>query len=305
MIEVRGISRQFDELLAVDDVSFTIGQGEVVGLLGHNGAGKSTVMKMLTGCLDPTEGDIHIAGHDMQRDSAAIRRLIGYLPENCPLYTEMQVMDYLYFQADLAGIASAQIDDRVISVLNKTQLEERALSRIGTLSRGLRQRVGVAQALLSEPNILILDEPTSGLDPAQIAQMHALIRESAGKATVIVSSHILQEVESVCDRVLIMRNGRLVLDRNLALKGEEGRLRVVVEQPGQEVESLLGDIARVEKDDDGYLLACAPDETDSYAMQVSKALADNGIGLIELRPVRYSLEQLFRQAQESGGLSDA
>ena len=167
MIEVNRVSRDYAGQRAVDEVSFTIGKGEIVGLLGHNGAGKSTVMKMLTGYLEPTSGDIRIAGRSMLHEAAAIRGLIGYLPENCPLHADMRVMDYLYFQADLKGIDPAMQDENVLSVLRRTQIEARATSRIATLSRGLRQRVGVAQALLARPRILILDEPTNGLDPAQ------------------------------------------------------------------------------------------------------------------------------------------
>jgi ABC-2 type transport system ATP-binding protein len=300
MIEVRGVSRQFDGLTAVDEVSFDIGKGEIVGLLGHNGAGKSTVMKMLTGYLEPTAGDIRIGGHDMRREPAAIRRMIGYLPENCPLYPEMRVLDYLYFEADLKGIAPASQGERVLDVLQRTQLEARAASRIGTLSRGLRQRVGVAQALLAEPRILVLDEPANGLDPTQIEQMQSLIREAAGTATVIVSTHILQQVEAVCDRVLIMRNGRLVVDRPLEAPGSTSRLRVVVDTPGEAVAALLGDIGAVEPDGAGYLLACEDGETARTSLQVSRLLAEEGVGLIELRPERHSLEQLFRQAQASG-----
>ncbi|MEJ2309466.1 MAG: ATP-binding cassette domain-containing protein [Gammaproteobacteria bacterium] len=305
MIEVKRVSRDYAGQKAVDEISFAIGRGEIVGLLGHNGAGKSTVMKMLAGCLEPSSGEIRVAGRSMLRESAAIRGLIGYLPENCPLYADMRVMDYLYLQADLKGIAAAAQDGAVVSVLRRTQLEARATSRIATLSRGLRQRVGVAQALLAGPQLLILDEPTNGLDPSQIEQMRWLIREAAASATVVVSTHILQEVEAVCDRVLILRNGRLVVDQPLSAFQESNSLYVIVDSPGGDVRDLLAGFAPVEQDDGGYLLACAPDRMRSTALEVSKLLADRGIGLVELRPVRHSLEQLFREVQEPGVQSHA
>lgn len=305
MIEVERVSRDYDGQKAVDGISFAIGRGEVVGLLGHNGAGKSTVMKMLAGCLVPTSGEIRVAGRSMQRDAAAIRSLIGYLPENCPLYADMRVMDYLYLQADLKGIASAAQDGRVLSVLRRTRLEARATNRIATLSRGLRQRTGVAQALLAEPQLLILDEPTNGLDPSQIEQMRSLIREAAENATVVVSTHILQEVEAVCDRVLILRNGRLVIDQPLSAFQESNSLLVIVDSPRGDVRDLLAGIAPVEQGDGGYLLACTPERMRSTALAVSKLLADRDIGLVELRPLRHSLEQLFREVQEPGVQPDA
>lgn len=304
MIEVNRVCRDYAGQRAVDEVSFTIGKGEIVGLLGHNGAGKSTVMKMLTGYLEPTSGDIRIAGRSMLHEAAAIRGLIGYLPENCPLHADMRVMDYLYFQADLKGIDPAMQDENVLSVLRRTQIEARATSRIATLSRGLRQRVGVAQALLARPRILILDEPTNGLDPAQIEQMRTLILEAAGSATVLVSTHILQEVEAVCDRVIILRNGKLVVDQPLSAFQDASKLRVVVDAAGERVRDLLTTIAPVTGDGGSYELECGSDRQ-ALALQVSRLLADHDIGLIELCPVRHSLERLFRETQEGGVQPDA
>ncbi|MEJ2529535.1 MAG: ABC transporter ATP-binding protein, partial [Gammaproteobacteria bacterium] len=200
MIQVENLMRLYGDFTAVDDVSFSIGQGEIVGLLGHNGAGKTTIMKMLTGFLEPTAGTIDIDGLRIGRDTTAIQSRIGYLPENCPVWPEMTVIDYLDYQATLHGMAESQRKAAIARAIRRTALKEKATATIQTLSRGYRQRVGVAQAILHEPDIVILDEPTNGLDPTQIRQMRALIRELAQTATVIVSTHILQEVQAVCER---------------------------------------------------------------------------------------------------------
>ena len=215
MIEVNEVSRRYGSLVAVDDVTFSVGSGEIVGLLGHNGAGKSTIMKMLTGFLEPTSGRIRIGGQNIQQHPVRTRSLIGYLPENCPLYPEMRVMEYLCFQAALKGIPPSLQEQQALHVIRQTQLAEKGTSPIKSLSRGQRQRVGVARALLGDPKILILDEPTNGLDPSQITQMRQLIRNAAQQASVLVSTHILREVEAVCDRVLILRGGKLVIDQPL------------------------------------------------------------------------------------------
>ncbi len=216
MITVEHLTRNYGDFCAVDDVSFKIGSGEIVGLLGHNGAGKSTIMKMLTGYLQPHGGRVVIAGHDMATAARSAQRLIGYLPENCPVYPEMSVIDFLDYSAVLHGLEPKQRAAALRLAIERTALEEKALSPIAALSRGYRQRLGVAQALLHQPQIVILDEPTNGLDPGQIEHMRTLIRELGKSATVLVSTHILQEVAAVCDRVLILRHGRLALDAALA-----------------------------------------------------------------------------------------
>ena len=305
MIEVEGISRYYGSQLAVDDVSFTVGAGEIVGLLGHNGAGKSTIMKMLTGFLEPASGRIRVGNLDLRQHPVKARNLIGYLPENCPLYPEMQVMEYLYFQASLKGIAESRQHQQIVHAIRQTQLHEKATSLIDTLSRGQRQRVGVAQALLGDPKILILDEPTNGLDPAQIRRMRQLIRNAAQQATVLVSTHILQEVEAVCDRVLILRDGKLVIDRSLDELQRTSRLQVVVEHPGDAASAVLESIAPLESGDGCYLLDCSGEGVTQTAREVSRRLAEEGILLLELRPLRNSLESLFRDTQEPGGLANA
>lgn len=215
MIRINQLSRHYGDFKAVDDVSFEIQPGEVVGLLGHNGAGKTTIMKMITGFLEPTSGSIYVDDLAIGTNTQAIQTRIGYLPENCPVWPEMTVIDYLEYQASLHGVPKHQQSAAVAKAIQRTSLQDKATASIQTLSRGLRQRVGVAQAILHEPDIIILDEPTNGLDPTQIHQMRALIRELSQSATVILSTHILQEVQAVCERVLIMRAGKLAIDSRL------------------------------------------------------------------------------------------
>ncbi|MGE5117863.1 MAG: ABC transporter ATP-binding protein, partial [Betaproteobacteria bacterium] len=229
MIELANLCRRYGDLMAVDDVSFRVEAGEVLGLLGHNGAGKTTVMKMLTGFLEPTAGTIRVGELEIGRDTRAIQARIGYLPENCPVWPDMTVAGFLDYQAALHDVPAARRARAVARAIRRTALEEMAGAPIHTLSRGYRQRVGVAQAILHGPAIVILDEPTNGLDPTQILHMRGLIRELAASATVIVSTHILQEVQAVCDRVVVMRAGRKVVDTKLAELQRDARLVVGVE----------------------------------------------------------------------------
>lgn len=215
MIEVHSLSRRYGNTLAVDDVSFQIGNHEIVGLLGHNGAGKTTVMRMLSGYLEPTAGKVSIGGLDLASDTRGVQQQLGYLSENLPVYPDMMVADYLDYAATLKGIASQQRHQAVRRAIVATDLGGRALDPIANLSRGLKQRVGVAQAILGRPRLLILDEPTNGLDPDQTEHMRRLIRQLARHATVILSTHIMQEVEALCDRVLVLRNGRLAINQRL------------------------------------------------------------------------------------------
>lgn len=215
MIKVTNITRKYGEFAVVDDVSFEISQGEIVGLLGHNGAGKTTIMKMMTGFLEPSSGNITIDGLDITVDRQPIQKKIGYLPENCPVYPEMTILGYLDYSASLHGVGVQNRPALIREAVTRTALKEKATDLISTLSRGYRQRTGVAQAILHEPTILILDEPTNGLDPTQIQHMRTLITELSKTSTVIVSTHILQEVQAICDRVIILKNGKMVLDSPL------------------------------------------------------------------------------------------
>lgn len=245
MITVQNVTRRYGDLAAVDDVSFAIAPREIVGLLGHNGAGKTTIMKMITGYLEPTSGTITVGGQDVAVERRAIQRQIGYLPENCPVYPEMTVYAYLDYAAALHGQDESQRPMRIASAIARTELADKANRPIATLSRGYRQRTGVAQAILHDPAILILDEPTNGLDPTQIQQMRGLIKKLAETATVIISTHILQEVQAVCDRVIILKDGKIALDSRLDALNREGRLQLRLDGDHGAAPSVLAGVAGV------------------------------------------------------------
>jgi ABC-2 type transport system ATP-binding protein len=300
MIEVTDLTRRYGDLVAVDGVSFKIEAGEIVGLLGHNGAGKTTIMKMLTGFLEPSGGSACIDGIEVEVDRQAAQSRLGYLPESLPLYPEMTVADYLCYVASLRGVRPQQA---VAAAIRRTELAEKAHAPIATLSRGFKQRVGVAQAILHEPAVLILDEPTNGLDPAQTAQMRALIQRLAEQATVILSTHIMQEVDAVCDRALILRGGALVLDERLSELRSSGGLLL---RTGQDaalppaLEALPG-VTRVESGADGehrLQFAANAGSFDDQAAAVAALCAERGVALYELAPVRRDLERVFREANE-------
>lgn len=305
MVKVEHITRSYGAFRAVSDVSFEIGRSEVVGLLGHNGAGKTTILKMLTGFLESSAGRIELDGLDIREHLEAVQSRIGYLPENCPVYPEMTVIDYLDFQAALQGVPEAARPAAIGQAIRRTRLEPKAEHAIATLSRGYRQRVGVAQAILHGPKVLILDEPTNGLDPTQIEHMRELIRDLAEDATVILSTHILQEVQAVCDRVLILRSGALVLDAKLADLSRSGRLLVALDQAPEQALPVLSAVAGVKQaqgvsaGEDHYdyaleLDAAAAGET---APAVAQAAADHGFRLFKLQPETRNLETVFRDIE--------
>jgi ABC-2 type transport system ATP-binding protein len=304
MIEVEGLTRTYGDLHAVDAVSFRIGRGEVVGLLGHNGAGKTTIMKMLTGFLEPSAGSIRIDGLDIGEQRRAVQRRIGYLAENCPLYPEMAVIDYLDFQAALHGVPDPQRPALIRRVIERADLRPKATAVIATLSRGYRQRVGVAQAILHDPAILILDEPTNGLDPSQIQHMRTLIRELSETATVIISTHILQEVEAVCDRVIILRAGRLALDARLDAVAASRRLLVTLDRPPPEAAPLLSGLPLVsglthlDTDNDRYRYALDTADPQAAAPAVARSVSAAGWDLYGLAPEVRDLETLFGEVNE-------
>lgn len=239
MIKVENLTRNYGDFKAVDDVSFDISQGEIVGLLGHNGAGKTTIMKMLTGFLEPTGGTITIDGKDIAKHRQQVQDGIGYLPENCPVYPEMTVVDYLDYSAALRGLGETKRAPLVAEAIISTALTEKATEKISALSRGYRQRTGVAQAILHKPQILILDEPTNGLDPTQIQQMRELVTDLAKHATVIISTHILQEVQAICDRVIIVKGGVIALDAKLDSLQADNRLLVQTSAAPDQAVSVL------------------------------------------------------------------
>ena len=212
MIEVSNVVKDYGSLRAVDHISFTVNEGEIVGFLGPNGAGKSTTLKMLTDYLSPTSGTITINGKDMKTDSLKIREWIGYLPEHNPLYEDMTPYDYLRFVADIRNISDKVFNQRIVEVIDECGIKEVINQQIGTLSKGYRQRVGLAQAILHDPKVIVMDEPTTGLDPNQILEIRDVIRRLGEKKTVILSSHIMQEVQAVCDRIIIINKGKIIAD---------------------------------------------------------------------------------------------
>ncbi|NGZ97933.1 MAG: multidrug ABC transporter ATP-binding protein [Nitrospira sp. WS110] len=299
MIEVSHLTRRYGDLTAVDDVSFVIGRGEVVGLLGHNGAGKTTILKMMTGFLEPSGGTIRIDGIEVGRDTPAIQARLGYLPENCPVWPDMTVIDYLDYQAALHGVSTERRARAIAQAIRRTALSEKATRPIHTLSRGYRQRVGVAQAILHEPDIIILDEPTNGLDPTQIRHMRELVGELATKATVIISTHILQEVQAVCERVLILRAGRLVIDSRLEDLQLSQALLVTVDGDARAALESVEGVAKVteltaDESRRQYRLEAPP----TVAPRVASALAHAGFGLHELKAERHDLETVFARVNE-------
>lgn len=306
MIVVEHLTRTYDTMIAVDDVSFSIGPGEIVGLLGHNGAGKTTIMKMLTGFLEPTAGYITINQLSMESDRRAIQALIGYLPENCPVYPEMTVLGYLQYIASLHNVPAAQLGPLLIDTLTRTGLLDKASHTIGTLSRGYRQRVGVAQAILHRPKIIILDEPTNGLDPTQIQHMRGLIRDLAQEATLIISTHILQEVQAVCDRVIIIQHGKKALDARLDELGSGQRLLVTTDRSeAAELFKNLPAISLVEPLPTVNARRCfalsGTQPAEELAPIVAAALAAQGWPLYELGAERRNLERLFSDINNAAG----
>ena len=303
MIEVSHLSKSYGSRLAVQDLSFTVPDGQIYGLLGPNGAGKSTIMNILTGYLAPTEGEVKVAGFRLPEQAQQAKACVGYLPEQPPLYPEMTVQEYLDFVAELKGVKHAQRKQQVLAAARRTGLEEVLPRVIRSLSKGYRQRVGIAQALLGRPQLIILDEPTVGLDPAQVIEIRNLIRELDRAHTVILSSHILSEVQAVCQQVLILSKGRLVAVGSPEELGETlnpgSRLRATAQgEPDTvlaAVRSVPG-ICKVELESaaDGQVTFTAESEdaADRRAA-VSRALTEAGCTVLALAAENRSLEEVF------------
>ena len=304
MIEVKGISKSYGTTLAVDDVSFKVEHGEIVGFLGPNGAGKSTTMKVLTCFLAPSGGTAEINGHDIVDDPVGARGQVGYLPESTPLYNEMGVLEYLHFMAGLLGLPAGDRAKRIDELIGICGIGRMAHKDIGELSKGYRQRVGLAQALLNDPPVLILDEPTSGLDPGQIVEIRELIRRIAKNKAILLSTHILPEAQATCDRILIINDGRIVgegtSDELLEMAAGEERFTLTLrgsQQPDSVVQALasLGRVSAVELlkggDDNRYKVtaergADLREKLFDYAVQ-------NNLKLLELNHDSTSLEDIF------------
>jgi ABC-2 type transport system ATP-binding protein len=297
MIEVEHLTKFYGNLAAIQDVSFNVRPGEILGFLGPNSAGKTTTMRILSGYMPASSGSVHVAGYDVAEASLEVRRRIGYLPETVPLYHEMTVRDYLEYMAGLRGVAKpAQAAGRVIESCGLT---DRRTVLIGRLSKGYKQRVGLAQALVHDPQVLILDEPTIGLDPRQIIEVRNLIKSLGGGHTVILSTHILPEASQVCERVMIINKGHIVAEDTpqrlmTRLRGAT-QLFVQVAQPAGETRKKLKGIEGVtnvtEKDPGCYEVEAAL-EADPRA-RIAELVVTKGWGLLELRPVSMSLEEIF------------
>ena len=307
MIQVEHLTRRFGDFVAVNDVSFQIKPGEIIGLLGHNGAGKTTMMKMLTGYLYPTSGQVLIDGHELPHDAKVIQQQLGYLPEVLPVYPDMIVADYLEYVAQLRGIEPAKMGHCVAKASAHTELEPKALAPIYTLSRGYKQRVGVASAILHEPKVLILDEPTNGLDPHQTQHMRELIQKLAQNATVIVSTHIMQEVQAICSRVLLLQNGQLKVDASLQDLQQTQEVRLHVGAHSDKLKALL-DTQNIEQihleraDDRGQqFILTLPKQAniDEVIYQTAKELIEEGVKIFEIAPKRRNLEGLFEHQVEA------
>ena len=309
MIEVSHLTKRYGSRLAVDDVSFTVEDGVIYGLLGPNGAGKSTIMNILTGYLAATEGQVTVSGHPLPEEADAAKACVGYLPEQPPLYPEMTVAEYLDFAAELKGVKKADRPAQVQSAARRTGLEEVLPRLIRSLSKGYRQRVGIAQALLGAPQLIILDEPTVGLDPAQVIEIRRLIQELGKTHTVILSSHILSEVQAVCSQVLILSKGHLVAvgaPEQLAEKLNPGsRLRATVLGGGKTVLKTVGSIpgirkVEIESEADGQVTFTAEsaDASDRRA-EVSRALSQAGCTVLALAAENRTLEEVFLALTEN------
>lgn len=305
MIKVSGLTKDYGSRRAIHNLKFDAQQGEIVGFLGPNGAGKTTTMRILTGYMPPTDGEAIVAGYDVVEESLEVRKRVGYLPESVPLYYDMTAFDYLKYMGELRRVPN--VEDRVDEVLDMVGLVDRSSSYIGNLSKGMKQRVGLAQALLHRPEVLILDEPTIGLDPGQVVEVRELIREIGKERTVLLSTHLLNEAQNLCDRVLIINKGKIVAEdttENLQarLLGAE---RVVVRVRGEgdeladSIKSVKG-VRKVETLDDGgveFEFASGKDLRPEVAKQVIK----DGYDLLELRPLGMSLEEIFLELTGSDG----
>lgn len=307
MIQVENVTKYFGPVLAVDNISFEVDKGEIVGFLGPNGAGKTTTMRILTTFLPATSGIARVNGHDVMTESLQVRRSIGYLPESVPLYPEMRVEEYLNYRAKLKDVDRKEQPKRIDEVLERCRLREVRRRLLGTLSKGYRQRVGLADALVHNPPLLILDEPTTGLDPIQIRQTLETIRDLRQKHTVIFSHHILAEVESVCERVVIINHGRLLLDKKMAdLDAEAPVILVEVRGPGEQVTNVLrttegiADVKPQELEDGLVAFEIRTEGGRDLRELISQRLAHNGWPLRRLDLRRRKLEDHFLEVVVRG-----
>jgi ABC-2 type transport system ATP-binding protein len=303
MIEVKNLTKNFGSVVAVNGISFTVNKGEVVGLLGPNGAGKTTTMRIITCYLPSTSGTALVAGFDIFNDSLEVRKKVGYLPENAPLYLDMSVLDFLYFIGVIRGISQAEIKNRIKKMVEICGLESVINRDIGELSKGFRQRVGLAQSLIHDPEILILDEPTAGLDPTQIIEIRELIKEIGKEKTVILSSHILPEVSATCNRIIIIHKGDIVgsgtPDEMARSSKKRETIYITIKGPLEDIQKQLNEIPEITE----FRLINQEDEINSFeirselGMDLSEKLffmvVNNRWVLTELRKETMNLEDVF------------
>ena len=310
MIEVRNLTKRYGAHTAVDDISFTIEKGTIYGFLGPNGAGKSTTMNILTGCLGATKGEVFIDGHDIMEEPIAAKRLIGYLPEIPPVYTDMTVDEYLRFVASAKGISRKDLPTQLDFVMDKTKITDMRQRLIRNLSKGYRQRVGIAQALLGNPEIIILDEPTVGLDPKQIIEIRDLIRELGQDHTIILSSHILSEVQAVCQHILIISKGKLIVSDRTEKLNElfAGEANICIEACADKnhVASVLETIEGISSTEylseaeDATCVRLTPVKGMDIRRDLFNAFSKADLPLLEMRREKASLEDIFLELTESG-----
>ncbi len=298
MIEVKNLCKNYGDRVAISQLNFTIEKGDVVGLLGPNGAGKSTTMKIITGFMAPTSGEAFVSGFDVFEHPIEVKKRIGYLPETPPVYLDMTVMDYLSFVADLKMVDPKKKKEYIQNSLLKTQTESVQNRLIRNLSKGFKQRVGLAQALVSNPEILILDEPTVGLDPKQVAEVRQLIKDLRGHHTIILSTHILSEVQATCNKVIIIHQGQIVAQDSIEniekLSEQKIQINLKTRKPilDQSIfKNHITDLEMTSQDDGSYKLIFKNDE--SLIDQVAKIVIENNYGLLELKITKKSLEDVF------------
>ncbi len=305
-IRVQNLTKVYKQQRAVDQISLTVNPGEIVGFLGPNGAGKSTTMKIATGYLPPTEGTVEVNDFDVRTQPMEVRRSVGYLPEHNPLYLDLYVKEYLRFAGSLHGLHGSELNQRIGQMIDLVGLGHEQHKRIGQLSKGYRQRVGLAQALIHNPPVLILDEPTTGLDPNQLTEIRQVIRDAGRDKTVLFSTHIMQEVEAICDRVVIINRGQIVADGPLSqLRSTSSGAAIVI----AEFESELTDpsvlasipgISQVESLGQGHYRLTAGSATDLRAA-IFRLAADQQLTLVGLRQQENSLEGIFKELTKTPG----
>lgn len=306
MIEIKNLTKKFGPNIVLDDISFTVNKGEILGFLGPNGAGKSTTMKIITSFWTPTKGSVKVEGADVISDSIKTRQKIGYLPETVPLYDEMRVYEYLRFVAEIRGIDKTEVKARIKEVVDTCGLKKVVRKPIEELSKGFRQRVGLAQAIMHKPDILILDEPTTGLDPNQIVEIRDLIKKLGQEKTVIFSTHILGEVSATCDRAIIINNGKIVGEGSpddLARKaGAKEIIYVKIKGPKAEILNKLNEMENVEKaiekdkeSDEVFGYEIEPKEGVDLREYLSMTVMNNGWSILEFSKKSVSLEDVFRE----------